>query len=226
MEKNFGFTEFYSDTETEIPYEAKPVFVAMANFNAMLGNAELIEENVDGVNYPSLWTMSNYDYVFQKGGKKTHLMWTTSSYSRSKTINVPNKAICIYDMYGNVIETQYNSNGSYSITLSGSPVYVEEIDATILEIVDKNGEVVSKIGDNKELCVKMSSITETTENGMIICATYKNNVLDLVEVLPVETGKTLARTPYINTENADMVKAFYWKETDNTPYCEAVTIYR
>jgi len=226
MEKNFGFTEFYNDTETEIPYEAKPVFIAMANFNAMLGNAELIQENTDESSYPSLWAMASYDYVFQKDGKKTHLMWTTSSYSRSKTINVPNKAICIYDMYGNVIETQYNSNGSYSITLSGSPVYVEEIDATILEIVDKNGDVVTEIGNNTSLCASISSMANTVENGMLICATYKDSVLDLVEVLPVEIGKTSARTPYINTENADMIKAFYWKEINNTPYCEAVTIFK
>ena len=40
MEKNFGFTENWNASQTEIPYEAKPAFIAMANFNAMLGNAE------------------------------------------------------------------------------------------------------------------------------------------------------------------------------------------
>ncbi len=225
-EKNFGFTEFYSDTETEIPYEAKPVFIAMANFNAMLGNAELIEENVDGLSYPSLWTMTNYDYVFRKDGKKTHLMWTTNTNSRSKTISVPGKAVCLYDIYGNIIDKKYNDSGSYSISLSGSPVYVEEIDVTELKIVDKNGKVVSGIGDNTELCVNMSSVTETGEKGTLICATYEDNKLLSVVMVPVPVGATSAITPYINTENTDMVKAFYWKEANNVPYCEAVTVFK
>lgn len=226
MEKNFGFTEFYDVSQTEIPYEAKPVFIAMANFNAILGNAELIEENAEESSYPSLWKNSKYDYVFRKDGKRIHLMWTTSPSGKSKTVSVPNKAIRIYDMYGNITDNRYSESGKYTITLTGSPIYVEEIDITELEIVNKNGKVVSNIGENKELCVRMSSVAPTTENGMIICATYRDDVLDSVEVLPVETGSTSAMTPYINIENADMVKAFYWKEVSDIPYCEAVTIFR
>ena len=79
---------------------------------------------------------------------------------------------------------------------------------------------------NKELYVKMSSVNETSEKGTLICATYKNNMLLSVEMKVVEIGAISAITPCINTENADMVKAFYWKEANNIPYCEAVTIFR
>lgn len=124
------------------------------------------------------------------------------------------------------MKKKYNDSGSYSISLSGSPVYVEEIDIRELKIVDENGKTVSQIGDNKELYVKMSSVNETSEKGTLICATYKNNMLLSVEMKVVEIGAISAITPCINTENADMVKAFYWKEANNIPYCEAVTIFR
>ena len=226
MEQNFGFTELYENTETEIPYEAKPVFIAMANFNAMLSDAELIQENVDGFSWASAWTNQKYDYVFRKDGKNTHLMWTTNSNNSSKTINVKNKAICIYDMYGNVVDKQYNNSGSYNITLSGEPVYVEEIEATELKIVDKDGNAVLKIGDNTELYANMSTVKPVSEKGTLICAAYKNNMLLSVEAFSVDTGEIFAVTPGISTENADMIKAFFWRETDNTPYCEAVTVFK
>lgn len=225
MEKNFGFTEFYSDAETEIPYEAKPVFIAMANFNAMLGNAELIQENTDESSYPSLWTMASYDYVFQKDGKKTHLMWTTSSYSRSKTISIPDKAIYIYDMYGNLVDKQYNSDGVYNIALSGSPVYVEEtVVIPELEIVDSDGVAATSIGNNTQLCASMSELFTAKEKGILICVAYKDNVIIEAETVTVDTGAMSAQTPYLDVQNADMLKAFYWKTANNVPCCEAITI--
>lgn len=212
-EENFGFMMHWS--EAEIPYEAKPVFIAMANFNAMLGNAELTEENADG---------TKYDYVFQKDGKTTHMMWTTSN-SASKTINVPGKAICIYDMYGNLADKQYSSDGSYNIALSGSPVYVEET-AVIpeLEIVDASGTAVGSIGNNTQLCASMSTLSATKEKGMLICVAYRDDVLVEAKAVPVNTGTMSAQTPHLDVQNADMVKAFYWKKANNIPYCEAVTI--
>ena len=225
MEKNFGFTENWNAIEAEIPYEAKPSFIAMANFNAMLGNAELIEENVDEYSWTSAWNMAKYDYVFQKDEKKIHMMWTPSSYSSSKTISVPGKAICIYDIYGNLVDKQYNSDGVYNIALSGSPVYVEETIVTPeLKIVDASGEAATSIGNNIQLCASMSSMTETTENGMLICAAYKDNLLIGTEAVTVDVGVKSAQTPYLDVQNADMVKAFYWKTANNIPCCEAITI--
>lgn len=215
MEKNFGFTENWSAAETEIPYEAKPVFIAMANFNAMLGNAELIQENVDG---------TKYDYVFQKDGKTTHMMWTTNN-SASKTINVSDKAICIYDMCGNLVDKQYNSDGLYNIALSGSPVYVEEmVVIPELNIVDVSGAAATSIGNNTELCASMSTLAAAKEKGMLICVAYKDSVLVDVEAVAVDTGAVSAQTQFLEVQNADTVKAYYWKTTNNIPYCEMVTI--
>jgi len=226
MERNFGFTETWKADETEIPYEAKPVFIAMANFNAMLGNAELIEENVDGLSWPSFWNRLKYDYVFQKDGERTHMMWTTNASGSVKTIYVPDKAICIYDMYGNLIDKQYNSNGNYSVTLTGSPVYVVETPVKVeVEILNRNGEAVYEIGDNTELCAAMNVLSAAKEKGILVCAAYENDILVRTEVATVESGAVSASTPYINTGNADMIKAFYWKMANSAPYCEAISIF-
>lgn len=226
MERNFGFTETWKADETEIPYEAKPAFIAMANYNAMLGNAELIEENVDGSSWTSFWNRLKYDYVFQKDGKRTHMMWTTgNSTTQNITVN-GGKAITIYDMYGNITGTSYNDKGIYTINLSQSPVYVEETPVKVeVEIVNKNGKAVSEIGDNTELCAAMNVLSAAKEKGILVCAAYEKDILVRTEVVTVESGAVSASTPYINTGNADMIKAFYWKMADNTPYCEAISIF-
>lgn len=222
-EENFGFTMHWS--EVEIPYEAKPVFIAMANFNAMLGNAELIQENVEGSSLTSLWATAKYDYVFQKDGSKIHMMWTPGSGNISKAISAPDKAIYIYDMYGNLVDKQYSSDGVYNIALSGSPIYVEEtVVVPELEIVDKNGKKISKIGSNTELCASMSTLSATKEKGTLICAAYKDGVLVKAEAVAVDAGVMSGQTPYLDVRNADMVKAFCWKTVNNVPCCEAVTI--
>lgn len=214
-EENFGFTEHWKNVE--IPYEAKPVFIVMANFNSMLGNAELIEENQDG---------TKYDYVFQKDGKKIHMMWTTND-SDTTVLNTEDVAIVVYDMYGNPTDKYYNSDSLYNITLSQSPIYVEEtVVAPELEIVDASGKTVNSIGNNTQLCVSMSMLSATEEKGMLICAAYKDHVLIGTKAVTVDAEVTSVQTPYLNVQNADMVKGFYWKTSNNVPNCETVKIFK
>ena len=54
---------------------AKPVFVAMSNFNAIIGNGQLTAKKVDG---------TRYDYLFKtQGDDDVHMLWNiggTSEY--------------------------------------------------------------------------------------------------------------------------------------------------
>ncbi len=215
MEKNFGFTENWSSSETEIPYEAKPVFIAMANFNAMLGNAELVFENISG---------KNYDYVFSKDGKTIHMLWTTN-ISSEFVLNIGGDSAKAYDMYGNEISVLRNSVGEYIVPLSGSPVYIEEVkNIPEINITDANGNILKEIGDSNGFGATLNLPEKSKDSVVVICALYSDGILVKVTQKKVEVGEQSVTTDIIFGDNIDEVKAFYWEEDKQMPYCESESI--
>ena len=213
MEKNFGFTENWKASETEIPYEAKPVFIAMSNFNAMLANAELVQENVSS---------KNYDYVFSKEGKNIHMLWTTEA-SQEYTLNTSSNTVKMYDMYGN--DTILSSeNGSYKLTLTGSPVYIEESeDLFELLLVDENGNEVKELNGNK---IKAKILSDKAINGSLylICAAYKGNRLSQVKLNEITQWSGLSyETEMLTRGDEDSVRAFFWTD-ELEPLLELVEV--
>lgn len=202
MEKNFGFTENWKSSETEIPYEAKPVFIAMSNFNAMLANAALVKENVSG---------QNYDYVFSKDGKTIHMLWTTET-EQEYTLNTSSNIVKMYDMYGND-KTLLSENGSFGLTLTGSPVYIEETENVLeLSLEDENGNEVKKLNCDK---IKAKILSDKTITGSLylVCAAYKDDYLSQVKFKEITEWSGLSyATELLETEDADSVRAFFWTD--------------
>ena len=128
------------------------------------------------------------------------MMWTTDNYALFN-LTLKDKAIRIHDMYGNAGEKQYNTDGKYYISLSGSPVYVEEIlTSPKLEISEKDGAYAAK--------VTLPDVAE--EKGVVVCAVYSGDRLLEVTSKNLEIGQETVMTEYIENAGEGKVRAFYW----------------
>lgn len=96
-------------------YSAKPAFLAMCNYNTQLAEAELISRNVDNDRLHYQFTAADGDEV--------HVVWMRQG-SGEITIVPDGKIAEIYDLYGNIINTAEANEGSITVELSTSPVYV------------------------------------------------------------------------------------------------------
>ncbi|MBO5007226.1 MAG: hypothetical protein J6D26_00125 [Clostridia bacterium] len=195
-EDGIGMTGSYFGKE--IPYEGKPVYAAVAAFNDLLGNAEIVQENrSDG----------NYDYVFETAdGGRMHMMWTTDT-NATFLYSAETDGIYVYDIYGNKKYVSCN-NGIAEISLAGSPIYVEDADFVI---VDENGmgfnDQSTKI---KAKAYLAESSVAKFEDVILACATYGEGRLISVSVKHI-TKAGNAETDYINTAGADEIKVFLWE---------------
>ena len=193
-EDGIGMTKSYFGNE--IPYKGKPVYAAMAAFNDLLGNAEIIQENESG---------NKYDYVFKKpNGKNMHLMWTTLE-SATATVTSETGGVYVYDIYGN--RTYQTCNGGKAeIALTGSPVYVEEAD---FFITDQAGNEFSSDSEAVKVTAYVTEEDLSDGDARLICAAFDDGVLVSVKIKNV-TEAGAVETEYVNTENADEVRAFMW----------------
>ena len=104
-ENRFGIT--YPATDEEIPFEAKPAYLALVNFNTILNGGTLVKKNVTG---------NVYDYEFKKDNGIIHVLWTKTGTAE---IMINADDVQGFDIYGNCIQS---ANNIY--TLSESPIYV------------------------------------------------------------------------------------------------------
>lgn len=110
---HFGWLRGWKDQE--INYEAKPAFAAMANFNALLANAETNGN-------ASLPDKDRYLYKFKKDGKDVYMIWKTEGTEKIK-LAVGADSAEVYDFYGNPIQKQI-SNGALRLTIGDAPIYI------------------------------------------------------------------------------------------------------
>lgn len=106
-----------TDTGCENPYGAKPAFLALSNFNAMMNAASALEksETVEGV----------YQYKFMdKHNDTLYIAWTTKPEGTEIEILSNEKHVTVYDLYGNIINCD-TSGGVVKVWLDESPVYIK-----------------------------------------------------------------------------------------------------
>jgi len=196
-EDGYGVTRTF--TGIELPYQAKPVYAALAAFNSLLGNAEIIEEKTDD---------GKYDYVFETAsGKEMHLIWTKGE---AETISYEPDAVgvYIYDVYGNKKYIPC-TNGAVNIDISGSPIYVENVDFVLTN--SNGGEF--KWSDSS---VKLSSyiMPEQIAAGKdiwLICGKFKDGKMISVKAKDIKNSG-LTETEAFSTADADEIRAFLWED--------------
>ena len=113
----------------------------------------------------------------------------------------------LYDIYGNR-RCMASENNEVKISLSGSPVYVEDADFTILD--ENNEEVNANSKTAKATAYVKTEDVSKFENVWLICAAFNENKLTSIKVKEItEAGK--AETEEINVEETEEVKAFLWE---------------
>ena len=114
---------YNSYNNSGVAYGAKPAYVAMANFNALLSNAKLLEKNKSSF---IIFDLGGRDYVFQNAdGVKVHMLWNANDKNDTYDLKNMGTSVTLYDMYGN--EQQLTSStGKYTINIGAAPMYVVE----------------------------------------------------------------------------------------------------
>ncbi len=225
-EINYGFTECFN-REAEIPFEAKPAYVAISNFNALLANATLDKESECKPGDKS----SDFDYLFRKGNKRIHMMWTSEETIKSKSFTLGNQETAtVYDMYGNEM-AYYSTANQYQVSVSQSPVYVEitpwTSDEGCLRLVDGNGVSVDSFQVGQDIGVSAEFVN--TEQGvadfLVIGAMYDENG-QLVDVKLYEQSNVLSGQRikvdekdlhFTVSEGVLQVKAMLWNQVTLRP---------
>lgn len=215
-ENHFGLVKPWCGVE--IPYEAKPSYLALSAFNSIIGNAKKTAEKADG---------KFHDVAFS-GDTDVHILWNESS-TVEYAFNSGSKALRVYDMYGNPT-VMTSSTGVYKLTLSPSPIYAESINNyTDLKLVDNSGnEITSLDGKTK---VKVRAVVSTdridaNEVYYLYCIGYADNAVKKITVkyLSGEQMKSGAiESEYSDVGGCDTVKAFLWN-SKLLPLCEKVEI--
>lgn len=187
---------------SDIPYEAKRVYLAIANWNTLLANSELIQENING---------SIYDYVFKTPDDRTvHMLWNSDDVTVNVDVTANSSSAVLYDMYGNATDITPN-NGGYNLTISGEPIYLEESKAKVV-FTDESDKKIEKLNDN--ICrvkanVSIDTLQTKTDSAFVIEAAYdeKGNITDI---------KTESANPNavvsVSADLTQKVRVYIWKD--------------
>lgn len=111
-EQRFGMVKARN---SEIPYEAKPLYLAYANYNALMIGAQFVERADLSTDVPV------YRYTLADG-RDAAVLWSVSG-NNSINLSLDTKCVEIYDMYGNK-RTLYNEDGNFEVSLSEEPIYI------------------------------------------------------------------------------------------------------
>lgn len=211
-EHNLGFLKMPAATDdwtAEIPYEAKPVFAAISNWNALAANSDLISENVYGTKYEYTFKTPDMRYVT--------MLWNSSEQTSKIYVNARYSNAVLYDMYGN--ETAVSPvNGKYEIEISGEPVYLEEKEYSI-DFTDKDGTKVCNISDAKDeinvnVLINDAEVLNNTQASIIIAYYDSQNNLLRAKVNNITVGKTISDSIALN-KNISRISVFIWDSLNN-----------
>lgn len=194
----------------DIPYEAKRVYLAMANWNTLLANSELKKENVNE---------SNNDYVFNTTDNRTvHMLWNSENNEATVNVNADASKAVVYDMYGNPKEVTAE-NGMYTVKISGEPVYLEETKVRVT-FEDANGNAVLGLssGINElyaEVDFEQNIWDELNGSGTVILAAYgaDGRLLDC-SVKTISQISTDKKTN-VSVTDAEEVRLYIFDSTTN-----------
>lgn len=140
-------------------YSAKPLYLAIAQYNKMTAGLEAEKQEITDDKYIS-W--------FKQNDKKLAVVWTTSSDEKEITVNNSESGkITVWDMYGNI--TAQSEGDSITVKASGMPHYV-----TFSEVemnTGHNGEEITTLKNVKEGDTITFS-TKAAQDEQFIVAAY------------------------------------------------------
>lgn len=173
-------------TGTDIPYEAKPAYIALANYNSLLAGAELISRSPeidDRFEDGSYISDEQYTYHFRNDGRDIYMLTTMNVNGGTLVCETGRMGRAeLIDMYGNSSFIESDENGVYTVAVANDePVYILPITQSVTV---SNEEGVANVQEYAEGYIfRKDSIDDIIlQNG---AATEYN--VDLSET-PVESG--------------------------------------
>jgi hypothetical protein len=113
VEDNFG--AILHPYDLNLPWGAKPSYVAQNAMSTLLHNATFRESNISD---------NHYQYLFRRADGQTVLVaWYNGLRQSSVSIPVGGSTCMVYDQYGNGVQTQV-IGGRVTVTLSQNPIYI------------------------------------------------------------------------------------------------------
>lgn len=116
-ENNYGSVNASIPNVHEVPYSAKESFVALANMNKLLLNAECIE----------IVSEDNGEFIFvyerEKDKKKIAAIWDYDG-ERIQSVKLDTNTVTMYDFYGNA-KTLTSEDGIFTVNATESMCYLE-----------------------------------------------------------------------------------------------------
>ncbi len=234
-EHSLGMIRTYNDdiaTEAgEIAYGGKPIYVAMANWNRLLGNAKFESETIH--KYYSYWQSKNDIYqhkYIDREGREVNILWCRGSNDgavgteRSITLNFGAKKVTRYDLYGNSEELT-SDTGSYSIPVTVAPIYIVTPNDAELSFTNSSNQEVKEIGNNTTVNANLSINWNKWSSGdaQLVVATYKEGRLLSCEIEPVVQSKDSYSVP-MNTSEADRINMFVWNSMSSMTPIKGIEI--
>ena len=103
---------------TDVPFAATHTYVAKANYNNIMCEADYDKALADEVNGANA-------YLFNRPDASVMAVWTADKTKKFDTFSFKSDAesITVYDMYGNS-ETVYGNNGVFSLCITGQIIYI------------------------------------------------------------------------------------------------------
>lgn len=205
QEHNFGIVEAGMGN-SGLRYAAKPGYLAMSNYNAMMTNAK----------YVSVLSDTDAERVYRFKAEDGADLYAAWSNTGSGTLEISAAKAVLYDMYGNETVMTADSSGKISVALGEKTVYLK---TNFISIFDSDGNTITDLkqisaGDT----ISFSGVFEDADYTLV-CAVYKDGLLTYMEASDSADGTCTLGT------DADMVKVFGWKDLRSlTPFSEALVI--
>lgn len=181
-EDSFGFIRSWSGTN--VPFSAKPVFLAMAFWNNLMANAKS-----DG--HISICKDNVTAYKFKlRNGQNAYALWTHKG-KESVSIKVNTDGVMFYDLYGN--DTKLDSkDGIVSLSLDERVSYIvgnfDEVEEVKTEyIINDNKDIVTVANDEFDVVVK-----QTNEEDVCIDVSASDNI-EVLEIAKRDAKNSIVR---------------------------------
>ncbi|MBE5039573.1 glycoside hydrolase family protein [Ructibacterium gallinarum] len=196
FETNFGLTKAWAGEE--LPYEAKPAYLALTNFNTLLKGAERTSLDISDDN-------TFYTGVFERpDSSEVTVMWTTDG-TIQKPYTASGNCIKVYDIYGNC-EMLYSSDKSFDLSVTTSPIYITAV-TNIENVSIFDGDIANT------KYAKLDLGSPLGVDALLIIASYKEKkLLDVAICHVAHDFSGCVDTGKIDILDADTVKAYLWDE--------------
>lgn len=215
-ENNFGLLETWRGFD--VPGAAKPAYAAMANFNAMSY----------GYTYSDTITVSDscraYRYT-NTSGDELYITWSGGA-SEQVSINPGEKAVFVYDMYGNAIPYSA-ANGVVNVTVGQETMYIAARNIDIS--VKSGGKDVYCIEDISDGKITVSMVESAGTDADIYLAAYTDSK-DMSGAFVVNSGglrdekRFSADIDLSNIDIAECIRIFVFDRKNLRPVINDITI--